>query len=83
MASNDKTVPPPAKEATTSTEEGSKTITPASDRGLAGLPSSPKGAVKTEEVVQKAQVDGRALKKEVEKGKDLCWQNASVAGNVH
>ena len=63
MASNDKTVPPPAKEATISTKEESKTVTPTSDQGLAGLPSSPKEAAKKEEVIQKAQVDGWALRK--------------------
>ena len=69
MASNDKTVPPPAKEATISTKEESKTVTPTSDRGLAGLPSSPREAAKKEEVIQKAQVDGRVLRKEAEKEK--------------
>ena len=69
MASNNKTVPPPAKEATISTKEESKTVTPTSDRGLAGLPSSPREAAKKEEVIQKAQVNGRALKKEAEKEK--------------
>ena len=63
MASNDKTVPPLAKEATISTKEESKTVAQTSDRGLAGLPSSPKEAAKKEEVIQKAQVDGRALRK--------------------
>ena len=58
MTSNDKTVPPPAKEATISTKEESKTVTPTSDRGLAGLPSSLREAAKKEEVIQKAQVDG-------------------------
>ena len=69
MASNDKTVPPPAKEATISTKEESKTVTPTSDRGLAGLPSSLREAAKKEEVIQKAQVDGQALRKEAEKEK--------------
>ena len=69
MASNDRTVLPLAKEATTSTKEECKTVTPTSDRGLAGLPSSPREAAKREEVIQKAQVDGRALKKEAEKEK--------------
>ena len=69
MASNDKTVPPPAKEATISIKEESKTVTPTSDQGLAWLPSSLREAAKKEEVIQKAQVDGQALKREAEKEK--------------
>ena len=52
-----------------STKEENKTVTPTSDRGLAGLPVSLKEAAKKEEVIQTAQVDGRALRKEAEKEK--------------
>ena len=50
-------------------KEGSKTTTTASDQGLTELPSTPRESIK-KEVVQKAQVDGRASKnKEADKGK--------------
>ena len=54
MASNDKTVPPQAKEATSSLKEEGKTTTPALDQGLTGLPSTPREPGKKEEILQKA-----------------------------
>ena len=73
MTSNDKTVPPPAAEAASSMREENVTMTLTFQQGLTGLSPNPKEMGKREEVLQKAQVDGRVSK---EKGKETVKEKA-------